>query len=824
MTELKKFTEAYATMVVASYEPLILKWVSGWGLLCAANDLAWRIPKANFVKVDKALATAHALGATQPRPRLPEDLEIKPVFDPPNPSVVDAAGRPVDPRYVKKMNVDGFPDAVMVGNTLYPKGVTNTTTSVAPKLQSPGFFARMFGASAVEVEPPKVTGNPFAQAKSTSAILSSRMGAVSADFDHRKNRAAVYDKLISAAKDSVGSDKDLATLLRASMVTPEGIKIYEFWPTIRIEEALSPIGIANYYRQLYFNTMEGYGPVEEAFTVAPLETLEVMYESVRRQIHEEIVEEGYEIVSERATEEKNLDEVSDKVSSMVQRDMSASMSANASGSIGVWQVGASASASMSISSQRGRETTSRRLKEMTKRASERLTKTFSIKTRSVEDITTTNMTRRVIRNENDHPVSYGLRRVLRRVHVKVQDLGPRLVWQIYVKNPGYGLAVSRFVHFREAEPIAVPEVPPGAPPRPQGGTDTGSTSADLQLDSAQGTFVTLVIQTTPDRVIRAVSIDTLTDMEGGGKDDPAPAAKNDIQWPSSGNWDAATHTFTVNIGVLAGDSLSLTVAYTYTWEPSQIVLDEWEVKRQEAVAKMTEELLSEQFDREKKLITERSKIHNRPASDLRNEERYEVINRMVSQLFGAGDDPSEPTPLEIEFFHRYFEIHGMFVYLHPSWWKPRFTSGSSGLERAAYEVTAESDPAPLGSSLGWKIQLDGDRRRNEFINSPWVRVCLPIQPGREKEAIAWLAKHVEGEIGYDVTKNPLKSLLDDIEGRRSSEDALGINGPDYVTVSSSPGAPDDPASPEGVFPIVDEFDITVPTDGFVYDELTLTLG
>lgn len=818
MTELKKFTEAYATMVVASYEPLILKWVSGWGLLCAANDLAWRIPKANFVKVERALATAHALGATQPGPRLPRNLEFKLAFDPANPSVLDMAGRPIDPAFVKKVNVAGFPDAVMVGNTFYPKGVTNSSGSVAPKASSPGFFTTLFGASPAAVQPP---GDPFANAKTVSSVLSSRMGAISVDFDHRSHRASVYDRLISAAKASVDSGKDLTALLRESMVTRAGVKIFEFWPTNKIEEALSPIGISNYYRQLYFNTTEGYGPVEEAFTIAPLETLEVMYESVRRQIHEEILEEGYELVSERAAEEKNLDEVSDKVSSMVQRDMSASMSANASGSIGVWQAGASASASMSTSSQRGRETTSRRLKEMTKRASERLTKTFSIKTRSVEDITTTNMTRRVIQNDKDHPVSYGLRRVLRRVHVKVQDLGPRLVWQMYLKNPGYGLALSRFVHFREAEPISVPELPPGVPPRPQGGTDTGSTSADLQWADDRGSFVTLVIQTTPDRVIRAVSIDSITDMEGGGKDDPAPAARNDQQWPNGGNWDAATSTFTVDIGVLVGDSLSLTVAYTYTWEPSQSVLDEWDLLRQDAVTKITEELLTEQFEREKQLITERSKIRNRPAGDLRHEERYEVINRMVSQLFGAGDDPSEPTPLEIEYFHRYFEIHGMFVYLHPSWWKPRYTSGSSGLDRPAYEVTSESDPAALGSSLGWKIQLDGDRRRNEFINSPWVRVCLPIQPGREREAIAWLAKHVEGEIGYDVAKDPLKALLAEVEERRSSEDALGINGPDYVTVSSSPGAPDDPASPEGVFPVVDEFDITVPTDGFVYDELTL---
>jgi hypothetical protein len=136
------------------------------------------------------------------------------------------------------------------------------------------------------------------------------------------------------------------------------------------------------------------------------------------------------------------------------------------------------------------------------------------------------------------------------------------------------------------------------------------------------------------------------------------------------------------------------------------------------------------------------------------EERYEVMNRLVSYLFGRGDDPSEPTPLEIEYFHRYFDIEGIFTYMHPSWWKPRFAGKRVSLQRPAYEITAESEPAPMGSSLGWLLQLDGDRRRNEFLNSPWARVCMPLRAGREREAVAWLAKHLEGEVGYNADKGP----------------------------------------------------------------------
>jgi hypothetical protein len=595
------------------------------------------------------------------------------------------------------------------------------------------------------------------------------------------------------------------------------------WPgSFSISEALSPIGIAHYYRQLYFNKEEGVGPIEQALTIAPLETLEVIYQTVRKQIHEEVLEQGLEIVSESAVEEKNLDEVSDKVSSMVQQDVSASMSANASGGIGVWQVGASASANFGVSSQRGREFSTRRLKEVTKRASERITKSFSIKTRDTTEVTETSTTRRVIRNDSDHPVSYGLRRVLRRVNVKVQDLGPRLVWQLYLRNPGEGLARSRFVHFRESGPVTVPDIPPGVSPRPSGGVETDSTSTSILWDSAQRKYyVAIVVKPGVDRIVTGVRIENITDLEGGGKDDLAPAPHNEFDLGST--WDTTTKTFTAKIAVLPGDGASVQVAFSYTWEPSESVLAAWETQRAAAVTKVNEENLTKQFEQNKALITEKSKIKSRPANDLRREERYEVMNRMVSYLFGRGDDPSEPNPLEIEYFHRFFDIDGIFTYTHPSWWKPRFSSKTVGIGREAYEITSESEPATLGSSLGWLIQLDGDRRRNEFINSPWARICVPMRTGREREAIEWLARHMEGDVGYDIQSGALAELLKEIEKYRDRENKLGLNGPDYVTVDSTPGAPADPAKPEGVYPLVEEFDVTMPTDGFVYDELKVII-
>jgi hypothetical protein len=77
--------------------------------------------------------------------------------------------------------------------------------------------------------------------------------------------------------------------------------------------------------------------------------------------------------------------------------------------------------------------------------------------------------------------------------------------------------------------------------------------------------------------------------------------------------------------------------------------------------------------------------------------------------------------------------------------------GGVGENRADnYYITEESAPAPLGSSLGWLLQLDGDNMRNAFLNAPWVKAVIPIRPGQERAAMNWLrTTHVEGADGLD---------------------------------------------------------------------------
>ena len=58
--------------------------------------------------------------------------------------------------------------------------------------------------------------------------------------------------------------------------------------------------------------------------------------------------------------------------------------------------------------------------------------------------------------------------------------------------------------------------------------------------------------------------------------------------------------------------------------------------------------------------------------------------------------------------------------------------GINDFNRDNYFITESSEPAKLGSSLGWLLQLDGDNMRNAFLNAPWVKAVIPIRPGKEE--------------------------------------------------------------------------------------------
>jgi hypothetical protein len=224
----------------------------------------------------------------------------------------------------------------------------------------------------------------------------------------------------------------------------------------------------------------------------------------------------------------------------------------------------------------------------------------------------------------------------------------------------------------------------------------------------------------------------------------------------------------------------------------------------------------------KERVTISSKIASRKSDDLREEERIVVYRSLIQDMLLKGvslpDDRTRHVAAEV--LNSMFDVDKMLYFVAPEWWRPRLhqsrqqlqptatpgplvlnpnigvktnalqkgfikgifnaetklhsnvlsssTVGWGGIndaQRDNYFITDESEPAKLGSSLGWLLQLDGDNMRNAFLNAPWVKAVIPIRPGKEEAAINWL-KGVEG----------MNGITDDVLYHTDNPNEKDING------------------------------------------------
>ncbi|WP_328965572.1 hypothetical protein [Streptomyces virginiae] len=241
--------------------------------------------------------------------------------------------------------------------------------------------------------------------------------------------------------------------------------------------------------------------------------------------------------------------------------------------------------------------------------------------------------------------------------------------------------------------------------------------------------------------------------------------------------------------------------------PTDAAKAELEKKKTEAKAAYDNEVARVEHEAYGKAVRERlrlvSSLTPRRLEDLRSEERRTVFRDILRRLEGDGhypQDPHHPPFAESEQIRQLFDVEEMLYFVAPDYWRPgpvnppvptRDSVGrypvpsetppalppgtsalplagqtvagwysradeykSSGTQpapewRVNYLITEETQPAPLGSSLGWLIQIDGDERRNEFLNAAWVKAIMPVRPGQEVAALAWLLG-VEGSAGLGL--------------------------------------------------------------------------
>jgi hypothetical protein len=353
---------------------------------------------------------------------------------------------------------------------------------------------------------------------------------------------------------------------------------------------------------------------------------------------------------------------------------------------------------------------------------------------------------------------------------------------------------------------------------------------------------------------------------------------------------------------------SLQVKLTLHWSPTEAANAAIKAQNDAKLAEFKEaerqEYAKAYVETVKDRVTVASKITSRNSDDLREEERIVVYRALIQGMLMKNvplpDDATRHVVAEL--INSIFDVGKMLYFVAPEWWRPRLhrsrqqlqqtpaaatvapfpvkgaagvlrkglqtmvfdaqnnlnsgslassTVGWGGTEDASrdnYFITPDSEPARLGSSLGWLLQLDGDNMRNAFLNAPWVKAVIPIRPGKEKAAIDWL-KAVEGMNGItddvlyhtdnaeekDLDGNPLdgQKMLDvilDLAERIRRKHEAGIQTGQYPKASevSDPqlvdednvvtATPIDRVYEHGFFPLSNSFRANVGDNYEIFDQ------
>ncbi|WP_115712208.1 peptidoglycan-binding protein [Legionella sainthelensi] len=314
----------------------------------------------------------------------------------------------------------------------------------------------------------------------------------------------------------------------------------------------------------------------------------------------------------------------------------------------------------------------------------------------------------------------------------------------------------------------------------------------------------------------------LTDVEFDPQGKPVKVSRKDSIQNLS---DKAMFTLHLDYADFQGEN-SLDVALILHWAPkagaNDAIIQQNNANLANFKAKEKAEYEKAYVETVKDRVTLASKIQTRDSDDLREEERIIVYRQLIqSMLLNNVPLPDDRTRHVVaELINSIFDIDKMLYFVSPEWWRPRLhrskqqlqetpipvfnpsgpvvsgvnkvlqkslmnkisiadlnsennilsssTVGWGGIneqQRDNYYITEDSDPAKLGSSLGWLLQLDGDNMRNAFLNAPWVKAVIPIRPGKEEAAINWL-KGVEG----------MNGITDDVIYHTNNPEEKDING------------------------------------------------
>ncbi|MGJ0491185.1 hypothetical protein [Methylobacter sp.] len=564
--------------------------------------------------------------------------------------------------------------------------------------------------------------------------------------------------------------------------------------------SLSPVGIVHLYRQFFFELDTFLGTPVSHVWLSPGSSVELIETSSRKTITEKTFETSLETTTKTEKSTTEEDEISKAVKQDNKDDTKLGFTTTVNQSWGTGNASATGSLNMDSTQQVAREYTEKHSKQQTEKLSSEIRQNFKSTFKTITDITDTTSKRYVLNNTTPNLINYELRRKMRQVGVQIQDIGSYLCWETFVDEPGEQLGLPNLIHIAQpADLILVPN--PKLMPMPPLNLNVGFTGEmewffpenQRQYNSPDGFYKmnALNIPPIPDgyEIDNKGAVINISQEVIVMEDDDSEFFKNIGAKGKINNdglhievglilgaeglaWDEGRIRFKVS------GSVSCKLSDTKKNEintandaliSSKLAADnENQRKQEEAYRKTAQER-----------ITLASKIKKRKFEDLREEERTIVYRNLIKSLMTENnyknilDTPSgfETRHVLSELINSIFDINKMLYFVAPEWWKPRkhnkLSIGDATITNSIngsvvnwadqqnrpdnYFITENSEAAPLGSSLGWLLQLDGDDLRNAFLNAPWVKAVIPIRPGKEKAAMAWLQNvGVEGSDGLDA--------------------------------------------------------------------------
>lgn len=577
---------------------------------------------------------------------------------------------------------------------------------------------------------------------------------------------------------------------------------------------ISPLGVVHLFRQFFFEFDTFLGTPTNHVWLSPGSSVELIEVSSRKTVVEKTIETTFEsiIKSEKAQTEQS--DFSETVKQDNKNDLKLGFTTTVNQSWGTGSASATGSLNLDSTQQVAREQTHKKMRQQSEKISSEVRQSYKTTFKTTTENTDTSSKRYLLNNNTQKLINYELRRKMRQVGVQVQDIGSYLCWETFIDDPGKPLGVANLVHIaRPADLVPIP--PPSEIPVPSDKVVTFQTNIVWDFDDNEQNnkyhpevnrrfvpMTTYNIPSGPDgydlKITDSEGFVDIFQISGTGEDFHGTwAFKGRFINNSSQIWLGVD---TGNHGIEWDERVDFVVGGALTYTPNAAKKAEIAAankKITDAAGVTNAENIRKTKDAYIKAAQERieiaSNIKTRKFEELREEERTIVYRNLINSLMTDHNykyADNETRHILSELINSIFDIDKMLYFVAPEWWKPRehpnflgvndlmsqygdsVVSWADGVPRPSnYLITDKSQPAVMGSSLGWLLQLDGDNLRNAFLNSPWVKAVIPIRPGKEQAAIKWLQSvKVEGSEGLDAAYSAPQEELNEISTKLLEKD------------------------------------------------------